>query len=134
MNRIPAKNPRLRLVPELYEPLRQQVLRRDGWRCQKLRQNKRATRLMGMAVRKHPSRCPLKAGFLMYRRARLCFVNGLRYGARACLDSRQQTHNPSQGLPGRLVHCRVRPDEVADHLPGSNVEVADGWWSHSQGD
>jgi ATP-dependent DNA helicase RecQ len=25
---------RLRLAPELYEDLRQQVLRRDGWRCQ----------------------------------------------------------------------------------------------------
>ncbi len=25
---------RLRLDPELYERLRQQVLRRDGWRCQ----------------------------------------------------------------------------------------------------
>jgi len=35
VNRIPPKNPRLRLVPELYEPLRQQVLRRDGWRCQR---------------------------------------------------------------------------------------------------
>ena len=34
MNRIAPKNPRLRLVPELYEHLRQQVLRRDGWRCQ----------------------------------------------------------------------------------------------------
>jgi hypothetical protein len=34
MNRIPAKRPRLRLAPELYENLRQQVLRRDGWRCQ----------------------------------------------------------------------------------------------------
>jgi len=30
----PPKNPRLRLVPELYEHLGQQVLRRDGWRCQ----------------------------------------------------------------------------------------------------
>ena len=28
------KNPRRRLAPELYERLRQQVLRRDGWRCQ----------------------------------------------------------------------------------------------------
>ena len=34
MNRIPGKGPRLRLAPELYENLRQQVLRRDGWRCQ----------------------------------------------------------------------------------------------------
>ena len=34
MNRIPPKNPRLRLASDLYERLRQQVLRRDGWRCQ----------------------------------------------------------------------------------------------------
>lgn len=34
MNRIPAKSSRLRLAPELYENLRDQVLRRDGWRCQ----------------------------------------------------------------------------------------------------
>ena len=34
MNAIPPKNPRLRLALELYEDLRQQVLRRDGWRCQ----------------------------------------------------------------------------------------------------
>ena len=35
MNQIPARNPRLRLARELYEDLRQQVLRRDGWRCQR---------------------------------------------------------------------------------------------------
>ncbi len=34
MNRIRPKNPRLRLTPEFYEDMRQQVLRRDGWRCQ----------------------------------------------------------------------------------------------------
>ena len=34
MNPIPGKSPRLRLAPKLYEDLRQQVLRRDGWRCQ----------------------------------------------------------------------------------------------------
>jgi 5-methylcytosine-specific restriction endonuclease McrA len=34
VNRIRPKNPRLRLTPELYEDVRQQVLRRDGWRCQ----------------------------------------------------------------------------------------------------
>jgi ATP-dependent DNA helicase RecQ len=34
VNRIRPKSPRLRLTPELYEDLRQQVLRRDGWRCQ----------------------------------------------------------------------------------------------------
>jgi 5-methylcytosine-specific restriction endonuclease McrA len=34
MNRISVKSFRLRLAPEVYEELRQQVLRRDGWRCQ----------------------------------------------------------------------------------------------------
>ena len=34
MSGIPPKAPRLKLDPELYERLRQQVLRRDGWRCQ----------------------------------------------------------------------------------------------------
>jgi 5-methylcytosine-specific restriction endonuclease McrA len=34
VNRILPKQPRLRLDPELYERLRAQVLRRDGWRCQ----------------------------------------------------------------------------------------------------
>jgi len=34
MNRLQVKNRRLRLAPELYENLRQEVLRRDGWRCQ----------------------------------------------------------------------------------------------------
>jgi 5-methylcytosine-specific restriction endonuclease McrA len=34
VNQILPKQPRLRLDPELYEQLRQQVLRRDGWRCQ----------------------------------------------------------------------------------------------------
>ena len=34
MNRALPKQPRLRLDLELYERLRQQVLRRDDWRCQ----------------------------------------------------------------------------------------------------
>ena len=34
MNRIRAKSPRLRLAPKWYANLRQEVLRRDGWRCQ----------------------------------------------------------------------------------------------------
>jgi len=34
MNGIRPKAPRLRLEPASYENLRQQVLRRDGWRCQ----------------------------------------------------------------------------------------------------
>jgi len=34
MNGIRPKNRRLRLDPVSYENLRQQVLRRDGWRCQ----------------------------------------------------------------------------------------------------
>jgi len=34
MNPIRPKMPRVRLDPVAYEELRQQVLRRDGWRCQ----------------------------------------------------------------------------------------------------
>ena len=34
MNSIGPKLSRLRLDPEAYETLRQQVLCRDGWRCQ----------------------------------------------------------------------------------------------------
>jgi len=34
MNAVRPKAPRLRLDPVAYENLRQQVLRRDGWRCQ----------------------------------------------------------------------------------------------------
>jgi ATP-dependent DNA helicase RecQ len=34
MSSIRSKLPRLRLDPLSYETLRQQVLRRDGWRCQ----------------------------------------------------------------------------------------------------
>jgi len=34
MNGAEPKRSRLRLDPELYEELRNQVLRRDGWRCQ----------------------------------------------------------------------------------------------------
>jgi 5-methylcytosine-specific restriction endonuclease McrA len=34
MNRVRPKRARVRLKPELYEKLRNQVLRRDGWRCQ----------------------------------------------------------------------------------------------------
>lgn len=34
MNRIPPKQPRLRLDPKLYEQLRKRVLRRDSWLCQ----------------------------------------------------------------------------------------------------
>ena len=34
MNEIRPKTPRLRLDPIAYENLRQEVLRRDGWRCQ----------------------------------------------------------------------------------------------------
>jgi hypothetical protein len=33
MNHILPKQPRVRLDSELYERLREQVLRRDGWRC-----------------------------------------------------------------------------------------------------
>jgi 5-methylcytosine-specific restriction endonuclease McrA len=34
VNRIRVKNPRMRLSPELYKQLCQQVMKRDGWRCQ----------------------------------------------------------------------------------------------------
>jgi len=34
MNSIGPKLPRLRLDPVLYESLGQELLRRDGWRCQ----------------------------------------------------------------------------------------------------
>jgi 5-methylcytosine-specific restriction endonuclease McrA len=34
MNRVRPKQPRLRLDDELYDQLRNEVLRRDGWRCQ----------------------------------------------------------------------------------------------------
>jgi 5-methylcytosine-specific restriction endonuclease McrA len=34
MNRIQPKQPRLRLDSTIYDKLRQQVLQRDGWRCQ----------------------------------------------------------------------------------------------------
>ena len=34
MNRIMPKLSRQRLDPKLYEQLREQVLQRDGWRCQ----------------------------------------------------------------------------------------------------
>ena len=34
MNGIHPKAARLQLDPQLHESLRQQVLRRDGWRCQ----------------------------------------------------------------------------------------------------
>src|SRR5207245_11396956 len=33
VNRAQPKHPRLRLAPELYAQLRNQVLRRHGWRC-----------------------------------------------------------------------------------------------------
>jgi 5-methylcytosine-specific restriction endonuclease McrA len=35
MRRVPGKSPLLELVLEMYESLRQQVLRRDAWRCQR---------------------------------------------------------------------------------------------------
>jgi len=33
-HRVCARNPRLELDPRLYRALRNQVLARDGWRCQ----------------------------------------------------------------------------------------------------
>ena len=35
MSITPSKRPRIQLDPEAYRQLCQQVLRRDGWRCQK---------------------------------------------------------------------------------------------------
>ena len=35
MNPIRPKEPRLRLDPKFYERLKQHVLRRDAWRCQR---------------------------------------------------------------------------------------------------
>jgi 5-methylcytosine-specific restriction endonuclease McrA len=34
VKKIPTKNPRLRLDPDSYRKLHEQVLERDGWRCQ----------------------------------------------------------------------------------------------------
>ena len=34
MNQVRAKRATLRLEPDVYEQLRNQILRRDGWRCQ----------------------------------------------------------------------------------------------------
>jgi ATP-dependent DNA helicase RecQ len=34
MTRVRPKHARLQLAVEMYDKLRQQVLRRDGWRCQ----------------------------------------------------------------------------------------------------
>jgi 5-methylcytosine-specific restriction endonuclease McrA len=34
VNRIQPKSTPLRLDPDVYEQLRNQILRRDGWRCQ----------------------------------------------------------------------------------------------------
>jgi 5-methylcytosine-specific restriction endonuclease McrA len=34
MNHLPPKRAPLRLEPDQYDDLRNQVLRRDGWRCQ----------------------------------------------------------------------------------------------------
>jgi 5-methylcytosine-specific restriction endonuclease McrA len=34
MTRVRPKRARLQLAVEMYDKLRQQVLRRDGWRCQ----------------------------------------------------------------------------------------------------
>lgn len=34
MNEISPRNPRVSLAPDAYDRLRQQVLKRDNWRCQ----------------------------------------------------------------------------------------------------
>ena len=110
-------------------------------------EKKLATRLKGMAtpadvsffwslVARKLLRPPkhIRAAVLMYRRALGCFVTGPCCRARTCFARRQHTYSPSQGLPCRSVQCWIRPDEVADHLPGSYVEGTVGWKSHGQAD
>ncbi len=54
MNRIQPKRPRQRLDPDLYERLREQVLRRDAWKCQCC-----GTRVRRRRFRAEPD-CPLR--------------------------------------------------------------------------
>jgi hypothetical protein len=46
----------------------------------------------------------------------------------------QQSDNPSEVLPGRLVQRRIGSDQVADHIPRSNVERAFRRRSHRERD
>jgi hypothetical protein len=46
----------------------------------------------------------------------------------------KQARDIAQVVPSRLVQCRVRADQVADHIPRSNVERAFGWRAHGQRD
>jgi len=48
--------------------------------------------------------------------------------------SRQQAHNSSQVLPGRLVQRRIGADQIADHIPCRYVERTFRWRPHSQRD
>ena len=45
----------------------------------------------------------------------------------------QQANHAPQRIPSRLVQRRVRPHQVADHLPGSNIESTFGRRTHRQG-
>ena len=46
---------------------------------------------------------------------------------------RQQAFNSAQSFPSSLVQGWIGSDQVADHLPGSDVEGAFGWRAHRQG-
>jgi hypothetical protein len=43
----------------------------------------------------------------------------------------KHTNNPSQTFPGRLIQCRVRANEVANHIPCGNIQSA--FWRRSHG-
>ena len=45
---------------------------------------------------------------------------------------RKQANYSPQSLPGSLIQRRVRSHQVADHLPGGDVESALRWRSHGK--
>jgi hypothetical protein len=47
---------------------------------------------------------------------------------------RKQAYHSSQVFPRGLVQGGIGADQVADHVPGGQVERALGWRSHGQGD
>jgi hypothetical protein len=64
-------------------------------------------------------------------------VPAIRRATRAALGSSngwQQTDDSSQILPRRLVQCRVRAHQVADHVPRCKVQSAFRRRSHGQRD
>src|SRR5450755_2068095 len=46
----------------------------------------------------------------------------------------QHANNSSQTFPRSLIQCRVRADEVANHIPCRDIESALWGWTHRQGD